>query len=125
MNVQVITPNNTVLSAFTMGLTVYMNAYAWVHPNGTSQVISANITLLRFTFDLISSNIGNISLAELNQAVQLLVNLFVIPLANEYTQRGLEIPLVDGISFVDPSVSFGEGYVLVSSDVNYKPTIIY
>ena len=109
-----------------MGLTVYMNAYAWVHPNGTtSQVISANITLLRFTFDLISSNIGNISLAELNQAVQLLVNLFVIPLANEYTQRGLEIPLVDGISFVDPSVSFGEGYVLVSSDVNYKPTIIY
>ena len=125
VNVQVITPNNTVLSAFTMGLTVYMNAYAWVHPNGTSQVISANITLLRFTFDLISSNIGNISLAELNQAVQLLVNLFVIPLANEYTQRGLEIPLVDGISFVDPSVSFGEGYVLVSSDVNYKPTIIY
>lgn len=123
VNVQVITPSKTVQSAFTMGLTVYMNAYAWVHPNGTTQVISANITLLRFTFDLVSSNIGNISLAELNQAVELLVNLFVIPAANVYGQRGLEIPLMDGISFVNPSVSFGEGYVLVSSDINYKPTV--
>lgn len=123
VNVQVITPNNSVQSAFTMGLTVYMNAYAWVHPNGTKQVISANITLLRFTFDLISSDIGDISLAELNQAVQLLVDLFVIPVANVYGQRGLEIPLVDGISLVNPSVSFGEGYVLVSSDINYNPTV--
>lgn len=123
VNVQVITPSKTVQSAFTMGLTVYMNAYAWVHPNGTNQVISANITLLRFTFDLISSNIGNISLAELNQAVQLLVNLFVIPAANVYGQRGLEIPLMDGISFTNPSVSFGEGYVLVSSDIKYKPAV--
>ena len=123
VNVQVIAPNKTVQSAFVMGLTVYMNAYAWVHPNGTKQVISANITLLRFTFDLISSNIGTISLTQLNQAVQLLVNLFVIPAANVYAQRGLEIPLVDGISFVNPSVSFGEGYLLVSSDINYKPTV--
>ena len=127
VNVQVITPNNTVpQSAFIMGLTVYMNAYAWVHPNGTKeQVISANITLLKFTFDVISSNIGDISLAELNQAVQLLVNLAVIPLANVYGQKGLEIPLVDGLSFVNPSVSFGEGYVLISSDAHYNPTIIY
>lgn len=123
VNVQVIAPNNTLQSAFTMGLTVYMNAYAWVHLNGTKQVISANITLLKFTFDLVSSNIGNVSLAELNQAMQLLVNLAVIPLANEYGHRGLEIPLVDGISFVSPSVSFGEGYMLVSSDVNYKPSV--
>ena len=123
VNVQVITPDKTVHSAFTMGLTVYMNAYAWVHPNGTKQVISANITLLKFTFDLVSSNIGNVSLSELNQAVQLLVSLFVIPVANVYGQRGLEIPLIDGISFENPSVSFGDGYALVSSDINYKPTL--
>lgn len=123
VNVQVITPNKTVVSAFVMGLTVYMNAYAWVHPNGTKQVISANITLLKFDFNIISSNIGTISTDLLNNAVQLLVNLFVIPAANIYAGRGLEIPLVDGISFVSPKVSFGEGYVLVSSNVNYKPTI--
>lgn len=122
VNVQVITPNKTIQSAFVMGLTVDMNAFAWVHPNGTKQVISANITLLKFDFNIISSNVGTISTSLLNSAVKLLVNLFVIPVANTYAVRGLEIPLVDGVAFVNPKVSFGEGYILVSSDVNYKPT---
>lgn len=123
VNVQVIAPNKTVQSVFVMGLNVYMNAYVWVHPNGTKQVVSANITLLKFTFDIISSNIGTFSTGLLNKAVQLLVDLLVIPVANIYAARGLEIPLVDGISFISPKVSLGQGYVLISSDINYKPSI--
>lgn len=121
VNVQAILPNKTVQSAFIMSLTVDMNAYAWVHPNGTKQVISANVTLLKFNFGIVSSNIGTISTDPLNKAVEFLVNLFVIPVANTYGGRGLEIPLVDGISFINPKISFGNGYIQVSSDINYKP----
>ena len=120
VNVEVILPNKTVQSAFIMGLTVDMNAYAWVHPNGTKQVISANITLLKFSFDIISSNIGTISTGPVNKAVQFFVDLFVVPMANIYAKRGLEIPLVEGITFINPNIGFGKGYIQISSDINYK-----
>ena len=82
VNVQVVYPNKAVQSPFVFCLTMYMNVFLWVQPNGTRQVISVNVSLLKFTFVVTSSNIGTILIDLLNKAVGFLVNLFVIPLCN-------------------------------------------
>lgn len=122
VNVQVMFPNKTIQSVATLGLTVYMNAFVWVRSNGVKQLVMANVSLLSFSVNVLTSHIGTINTDPLNKAVQWLVKLFIVPAANAYGMKGLELPLVDGLSFVTPKISFGNGYVLISSDISYKPT---
>jgi hypothetical protein len=71
---------------------------------------------------LISSNIGTFSIDLLKDTMNAVVTVFVIPLLNTYTHKGLEIPMFDGISFVNPQLVLGQNYLMVSTDINYKPT---
>lgn len=39
---------------------------------------------------------------------------------DSYEAKGLVILLVDGVSLVNPEIIFGQGYVMVASDINYN-----
>ena len=119
INVQVILPNKDLQSVFTLGLTVFTNIYFWIHSESVDQIVSGNVTLLKFNFNVTSSNIGSFSVEHLNKAVNYLVDLFVIKAFNYFGAKGIVIPLMDGVSFINPKLQFGEGYILISSDIHY------
>ena len=117
--VQVILPNNELQPVFTLGLSVVTNIFFWIHSESTDQIVSGNVTLLKFNFDVTSSNVGSFSVEHLNKAVNYLVDLFVIKAFNYFGAKGIAVPLVDGVSFINPKLQFGEGYILISSDIHY------
>lgn len=90
--------------------TVYTEAHASIHSNGTNQVVSGNLTLIkwvldpvcpilpdpcRFEMSLVSTTIGSFSVGLLQATVNGVVNVFVLPLAN----RELSIYMWEIISF--------------------------
>ncbi|XP_019854891.1 PREDICTED: bactericidal permeability-increasing protein-like isoform X1 [Amphimedon queenslandica] len=122
LGVNVVYPNKTEVTAFVLAVTVYADAHVSIHADGTQEIVSGNCTLLKFDMSLASTSIGQFSLAPLQVTVNALINAFVLPQANKYTMRGITIPMFDGVSFVNPQLELGEGYILVNSDINYKPS---
>jgi lipopolysaccharide-binding protein len=108
----VILANNTVVNAFVLGLVVYADVDITIRSSGTTQIVTGNCTLLKFDMSLISSNIGTFSIDLLKDTMNAVVTVFVIPLLNTYTHKGLEIPMFDGISFVNPQLVLGQVYIL-------------
>ncbi|XP_064385923.1 bactericidal permeability-increasing protein-like [Halichondria panicea] len=123
-NVDVYVVNSTTkqnIPVFTLGINVLADVKVKVAPVGGKEIVSANLTFLKASINLVKSDIGQFSVFVLQTAANLLCTAFVIPTVNQYANAGIPIPIVDGISFVNPSISFGQGYVLVSTDINYKP----
>ena len=115
----VILSNNTVADAFTLGLSTDIDLHAQIQSDGRTAV-TANVTLVSANFKLDSSNIGKFDVNPMKEALNFALKGFVIPTINKYTSKGLVIPTIDGISFVNPKLTFGEGYGLVATDINYE-----
>ena len=119
IDVNVILPNNTVVNAFTLGLSTDMDLHAQIQSDGRT-AITANVTLVSANFKLDSSNIGKFDVNPMKEALNFALKHLVIPAINRYTSKGLVIPTIDGISFVNPRLTFGEDYGLVATDINYE-----
>ena len=96
-----------------------MDLHAQIQSDGRTAV-TANVTLVSANFKLDSSNIGKFDVNPMKEALNFALKGFVIPTINKYTSKGLVIPTIDGISFVNPKLTFGEGYGLVATDINYE-----
>ena len=116
---EVILPNGSIVTAFTLSGSLYMDMVAKIHAGGLA-IITVNVTHLNAIFSLSSSNIGQIDVTPLQDGVNLFLTVFAIPAINQRGSKGFKIPPFNGISFINPHLSFGEGYILLSSDVNYN-----
>ena len=119
INFDVVLPNNTVVTAFTLGLSTDMDFHAQIRSDGFTG-ITANVSLASASITLESSQIGKFNANLLKDALQFALKIFVIPKINQYTSKGIMIPTIDGISFMNPQLTFGEGYALLSTDIDYK-----
>ena len=45
----------------------------------------------------------------------------LLPGINRAIAKGLPLPTVDGVEFVNSAVKFDSGYVLIDTDVKYNP----
>ena len=115
IDMNVILPNNTVFTAFTLGISAELDIYAQIQSNGR---ITANATLVSFKLD--SSSISKFLATAMKLVLEFTLKAFVIPALNKHGSKGLVIPTIDGISFVNPKLMFGEDYGLVATDINYK-----
>ena len=119
INMNVILPNNTIVNAFTLGLSTEMDLYAQIE-SASRTVITGNATLVSASFELVSSNIGKFDVTPMKEALNFALKGFVISAINRYASKGLVIPTIDGLSFVNPKLTFGEDYALIATDINYK-----
>ena len=110
-----ILPNNTVFTVFTLGISAELDIYAQIQSNGR---ITANAILVSFKLD--SSSISKFLATAMKLVLEFALKSFVIPALNKHGSKGLVIPTIDGISFVNPKLMFGEDYGLVATDINYK-----
>jgi lipopolysaccharide-binding protein len=118
MEVDVVFANGTIYEAFTLNGTVFLTANASLVPGPN---ISVDLVYLHTVFGLESTRVGNVSVSELNSLVSLLISSLV-PKVNERLAPGFPIPAVDGVTLIDPDISIEEGYLLVATDISYKPS---
>ncbi|XP_065830579.1 bactericidal permeability-increasing protein-like [Oscarella lobularis] len=115
----------TLVNAFTLGLTMHATGHASLRRNGSQEMVIGNATYLRSDISVVASNVGHFEATSLEAAVNLLYQIGVIPLINKYGAAGFAIPSVDGVTFVNPVVAQGEGYIQISTDINYNPSSLF
>ncbi|KAL0222394.1 hypothetical protein RCL1_002248 [Eukaryota sp. TZLM3-RCL] len=117
-NISVIIPSDgSIRSVFSLGLTVHTEANAWIE----ELFLKGKLNLLNFKFAVVSTDIGPFDVFLLNRAVTELVKFGILPFLNNNLQQGIEIPITEGIVLRDPELVFGDGFMVVSSDVDYIP----
>lgn len=45
---------------------------------------------------------------------------FLLPELNKHIEKGFPLPIVDGVSFVNPEVKFADSYLYIGTDVHYN-----
>eukprot|EP00118_Oscarella_pearsei_P000198 m.4415 g.4415 ORF g.4415 m.4415 type:complete len:501 (+) comp10700_c0_seq1:23-1525(+) len=120
----VFTDEKTLVDVFTLGVTMHATVHVYLRQNGSKEIVCANATYLRSDISLIKSNIGTFKVIGLEFAVNALCELGLIPFLNQYGAVGFPIPVVDGITFVDPKLDLGNGYIQVSTDLKYTPSVL-
>jgi len=111
--------NKTKTPVFTIGLIGYASGVAMI---SGSNLLTGKLTYLSSNISLVSSQIGKIDVKLFQKVVDALLGGLVIKELNTIFAKGLAIPVVDGVSFVDPVIDYGLDYLYVSSNLLYKPT---
>ncbi|XP_071958475.1 bactericidal permeability-increasing protein-like [Antedon mediterranea] len=111
---------------FLFSLTVSMSLSASVSVNTKTNAITGNFTLDSSSFKLAKSApiLGDISanIKNLDKLMNMLIGI-LMPQLNAKGAEGLPIPSVDGIELVKPKISFGKGFILIATDINYTVAI--
>jgi lipopolysaccharide-binding protein len=106
--------NDTLHSAFTLNGTVSGSGIASLK----GQSIIPSLTSASVDFSLFSSEIGNFDVTVLNALVNKLCQ-GLLPVINSMLAKGFPLPMVQGITFVQPSVHWGNHYMAITTDVIY------
>lgn len=117
MLVQVILPNKTIVDACTLSGPVYLSGVALL--NG--ETIYGNISYLSCNFTVTQTNIGQFSPAQLDAILNFLFSYGIVPQVNKRLAKGFPLPTVTGLTFVNPTVGWGNGYLYVSTNAQYVP----
>ena len=68
-----------------------------------------------------STEIGPINVGVLDSVISFFCKEALLPGINRAIAKGLPLPTVDGVEFVNSAVKFDSGYVLIDTDVKYNP----
>jgi lipopolysaccharide-binding protein len=99
-------------------IAVVVAASATVHLNSTTLI--PVVSYGGSNLSLKNSTVGPVDLSVLNGLINLVLQNIVFPLANNVLQTGIPLPVVQGTSLVNPSITFGPHYVLVNSDFKHS-----
>ncbi|KAJ5075245.1 bactericidal permeability-increasing bpi protein-related [Anaeramoeba ignava] len=117
LNFSVVESDNTTIPVFTFVCDIDADVDAYMD----GETICGNLTLNTFTLVDTWTSIGPIDMNLFMPTLDMMVNAFVVPFLNGYLKTGFPIPTIDGVSFENSEVSYGDGYILISTDVDYTP----
>jgi len=103
--------------AFTLLLRVSCSGTAFLVDN---KKVAGNLTFVNMDAKVKDSAIGGFDVSLLRDLINLLFSRGLVPLANEFLKRGFDLPLIDDITIVNPSIQWGEAYFAVGTDFRYR-----
>jgi len=109
--------NPTLIPVFTLGLDVVLKGKVLM--NG--HLIMANITYGNVTLSIRSTTIGPFDLSTLDDMV-FLVLAEGLPAINQYLAKGVPLPTIPKVEFINPFLGYGPGYIFVNTDIRYTPS---
>lgn len=98
-----------------ISVAISMNGLAGL--NGNNITGQAHLRDLNLTLEW--SNVGNIHLVLVKVLVRTLIKDLLLPLLNLSLRRGFPLPIVPSVEFVNGDVKYGDGFILVCTDVQY------
>lgn len=117
--VEVVETNGTVAPAFI--LTVKLSCEGNAYIDGLR--IYGNLTYVSDTVTLKESFIGPFDPTSVNTLVAYFLQNGVIPYLNGFIEKGINIPMLNGVQFVNPTIGHGDGYLFVSTDLLYTGSV--
>jgi lipopolysaccharide-binding protein len=111
--------------AFSLNLNVQANVnLSFDSPTTGQYLIRGNVSNPKFSMSLNKTKIGNFNCSTLKNILTTLAPSLGLAYINSLLGAGIPIPVIEGVSFINPSLTFGKGYVEVSGDVKYSPEML-
>uniref|UniRef100_A0AAY5EXM1 Bactericidal permeability-increasing protein n=1 Tax=Electrophorus electricus TaxID=8005 RepID=A0AAY5EXM1_ELEEL len=116
VTVYAIQPNTTLTTLFILNVDASLSAHVYV----IGKNLAGKLSLNKFNIDLGTSYIGPFKVKPLASFLQIMLKI-VIPHVNVILQRGFPLPNIANISLVKPRLVIMKDYVLIGTDVQFKP----
>ncbi|XP_051997167.1 phospholipid transfer protein-like [Xyrauchen texanus] len=81
--------------------------------------LAIHLDLRRFKIFSNQSALESLALIPLQGPLKTMLQISVVPLINNYTKRGVQIPLPDGIDFNEEVVEYHNGYIIVGANIHF------
>jgi hypothetical protein len=116
--------NGSDTPAFTLNTTTLAKGDVRCAQNISTKVWSVRFNLTEVALELVlhSTEFGPVDASSLQMLVDYVVQGIVLPQLNHAGSKGIPIPVVDGVQFVNPEIVFGPDWVRVDTDVKYIPS---
>ncbi|CAL1545193.1 unnamed protein product [Lymnaea stagnalis] len=101
---------------FTGTLTLYITGTASVR----NQMIVGQVKKFRLKLNNSYSYIGHIFQSDLNDLLNEVSKVYLVPRLNDIAQKGIGLPLFEDVRLVDPRFFFQNGSIVVATNVQYK-----
>uniref|UniRef100_A0A673J8F4 Phospholipid transfer protein-like n=1 Tax=Sinocyclocheilus rhinocerous TaxID=307959 RepID=A0A673J8F4_9TELE len=82
--------------------------------------LAIHLDLRRFKIFSNQSALESLALIPLQGPLKTMLQISVVPLINNYTKRGVQIPLPDGIDFIEEVVEYHNGYIIVGANLHFR-----
>jgi len=90
----------------------------------TDTTLGGSLTYADSDISLIISDVGTFRAGLFQNFFNALFSRLIIPDLNAKLAKGLALPTVDGVTFDNPSITYGEQYIVISTDITWDPTPI-
>lgn len=110
-------PNSTLASLFVLNIQASVSArvrIAQMKLIGSVQLNSLKLTLGR-------TNVGPVPVASLQLIMNLAVKFAVLPGVNVKLAKGVPLPNVKKLVFINPSLDVNKNILVIATDVRYRP----
>jgi len=109
---------NHLANAFVLGGFITTSGFAYLKET----TMYGNLTYINGNFYQVSSNIGDIEVGLLTFFLNMFFSKGLVPLIDVALKYGgIPLPVVNGLSFVNPKIQFGNKFLLVSTNIKYTP----
>ncbi|CAL8336134.1 unnamed protein product [Lota lota] len=82
--------------------------------------LSVQADLRRFKIFSNQSALESLALIPLQGPLKTMLQISVVPLINNWTKRGVQIPLADGMDFVEEVVEYHNGYIVIGANLHFS-----
>uniref|UniRef100_A0A673J8J9 Phospholipid transfer protein-like n=1 Tax=Sinocyclocheilus rhinocerous TaxID=307959 RepID=A0A673J8J9_9TELE len=132
LELEVTSPPRSTIKTSGASVAVNCNLKVLVLPPGKPAVQLSSMTMVRRTtvytrvpqilFKIFSnqSALESLALIPLQGPLKTMLQISVVPLINNYTKRGVQIPLPDGIDFIEEVVEYHNGYIIVGANLHFR-----
>ncbi|XP_040058555.1 phospholipid transfer protein [Gasterosteus aculeatus] len=82
--------------------------------------LSIHADLRRFKIFSNQSALESLALIPLQAPLKTMLQMSVVPLINNWTKRGVRIPLADGVDFIEEVVEYHNGFILIGANLHFS-----
>ncbi|KAM3842131.1 phospholipid transfer protein [Diretmus argenteus] len=82
--------------------------------------LAVHADLRRFKIFSNQSALESLALIPLQGPLKTMLQISVVPLINNWTKRGVQIPLADGMDFIEEVVEYHNGYIVIGANLHFK-----
>uniref|UniRef100_A0A672FAB2 Phospholipid transfer protein n=1 Tax=Salarias fasciatus TaxID=181472 RepID=A0A672FAB2_SALFA len=82
--------------------------------------LSVHADLRRFKIFSNQSALESLALIPLQAPLKTMLQMSVVPLINNWTKRGVRIPLADGMDFIEEVVEYHNGFIVIGANLHFR-----
>uniref|UniRef100_UPI003AAB904B phospholipid transfer protein n=1 Tax=Centroberyx gerrardi TaxID=166262 RepID=UPI003AAB904B len=82
--------------------------------------LAVHADLRRFKIFSNQSALESLALIPLQAPLKTMLQISVVPLINNWTKRGVQIPLADGMDFIEEVVEYHNGYIVIGANLHFS-----